>query len=81
MNGIRLVERLSRAYRQTAEGEQVRDRAKEIETRIRRIARLARSVDCSRTADAINVHNMLCFLAPRMLNWAHIGHDKGELTD
>jgi DNA-binding transcriptional LysR family regulator len=45
--GVRLVERLSRAYRLTAEGEQVRDRAREVETGIADIARLAHSVDHS----------------------------------
>src|SRR3954452_7136844 len=39
--GVRVVERLSRSYRLTAEGEQVRDRAKEIEARIAEIARFA----------------------------------------
>src|SRR5947207_13367029 len=43
--GVRVVERLSRSYRLTAEGEQVRDRAKEIEARIAEIARFAGSVD------------------------------------
>ena len=36
--GVRLVERLSRSYRLTAEGERVRDRAKEIEAGIADIA-------------------------------------------
>src|SRR5882757_2189225 len=45
--GVRVVERLSRAYRLTAEGEQVRDRAKEIEARIAGIARFANGVDQS----------------------------------
>src|SRR5712664_4609902 len=37
--GVRLVERLSRSYRLTAEGERVRDRAKEIEAGIADIHR------------------------------------------
>jgi DNA-binding transcriptional LysR family regulator len=45
--GVRLVERLSRAYRLTAEGEHVRDRAKEVEAGIADIARFASSVDRS----------------------------------
>src|SRR5260370_22918270 len=45
--GLRLVERLSRSYRLTAEGERIRDRAKEIETGIADIARFAQSVDRS----------------------------------
>src|SRR5258708_5414848 len=45
--GVRLVERLSRSYRLTAEGERVRDRAKEIEAGISAIAPLSQSVDPS----------------------------------
>ncbi len=45
--GVRVVERLSRAYRLTPEGEQVRDRAKEIEARIADIARFTNSMDQS----------------------------------
>src|SRR3977135_1889679 len=45
--GVRLVERLTRAYRLTAEGERVRDRAKQIESGIADIARFANGVDCS----------------------------------
>jgi DNA-binding transcriptional LysR family regulator len=39
--GVRLVERLSRSYRLTAEGERVRDRARQIETNVADIARFA----------------------------------------
>jgi len=39
------VERLSRSWRLTAEGERVRDRAKEIEASIADIARFAQGVD------------------------------------
>src|SRR4029453_4707816 len=42
--GVRLVERLSRSYRLTAEGERVRDRARQIETNVADIARFAHSV-------------------------------------
>src|SRR6266567_9166919 len=45
--GVRVVERLSRSYRLTPEGEQVRDRAREIEARIADIARFANTVDQS----------------------------------
>lgn len=45
--GVRLVERLSRSYRLTAEGERVRDRARQIETNVADIARFAHSVDRS----------------------------------
>jgi DNA-binding transcriptional LysR family regulator len=47
--GIRLVEWLSRSYRLTAEGERVRDRAKEVDAGIAEIARFAHSVDRSPT--------------------------------
>jgi DNA-binding transcriptional LysR family regulator len=43
--GVRVVERLSRSYRLTPEGEQVRDRAREIEARMAEIARFASTVD------------------------------------
>jgi DNA-binding transcriptional LysR family regulator len=68
--GVRLVERLSRAYRLTAEGEQVRDRAKEVETGIADIARLAHSVDHSpqRVVRVSGPPTLLSrFLAPRLL--------------
>ena len=42
--GVRLVERLSRSWRLTTEGERVRDRAKTIETGIADIARFAKGV-------------------------------------
>jgi DNA-binding transcriptional LysR family regulator len=68
--GVRLVERMSRAYRLTAEGERVRDRAKDIETGIADIARLARSVDRSphRVVRVSGPPTLLSqFLAPRLL--------------
>ena len=68
--GIRLVERLSRAYRLTAEGEQVRDRARGIETGIADIARLAQNADLS-PQRVVRVSGpptfMARFLAPRLL--------------
>jgi DNA-binding transcriptional LysR family regulator len=68
--GVRVVERLSRSYRLTVEGEQVRDRAKEIETRIADIARFANSVDRSphRVVRVSGPPTLLSqFLAPRLL--------------
>lgn len=68
--GVRLVERLSRSYRLTAEGERVRDRAKQIETRIADIARFAHSVDRSpqRVVRVSGPPTFLSrFLAPRLL--------------
>lgn len=68
--GIRLVERLSRAYRLTAEGERVRDRAKQVETGIAEIARLAHSADRSphRVVRVSGPPTLLShFLAPRLL--------------
>jgi DNA-binding transcriptional LysR family regulator len=68
--GLRLVERLTRAYRLTAEGERVRDRAREIETGIADIARFANGVDHS-THRVVRVNGppamMSRFLAPRLL--------------
>jgi DNA-binding transcriptional LysR family regulator len=68
--GVRLVERLSRAYHLTAEGERVRDQAKEIETSIAGIARFAHSVDPSphRVVRVSGPPTLLSqFLAPRLL--------------
>src|SRR5215475_7600426 len=68
--GVRLVERLSRSYRLTAEGEKVRDRAREIESGIADIARLAQSVDSSpqRVVRVSGPPTFLSlFLAPRLL--------------
>lgn len=68
--GVRLVERLSRSYRLTAEGEHVRDRAKGIETDIADIARFARSRDRSpqRVVRVSGPPILLSqFLAPRLL--------------
>ena len=68
--GVRLVERLSRSYRLTAEGERVRDRAKEIEAGIADIARCAQSVDRS-PHRVVRVNGpptfISQFLAPRLL--------------
>ncbi len=68
--GLRLVERLSRSYRLTAEGERIRDRAKEIETGIADIARFAQSVDRSpqRLVRVSGPPTFVSrFLAPRLL--------------
>jgi len=68
--GVRLVERLSRSYRLTAEGERVRDRAKEIEGNIADIARFAHSADRSphRIVRVSGPPILLSqFLAPRLL--------------
>jgi DNA-binding transcriptional LysR family regulator len=68
--GVRLVERLSRSYRLTAEGERVRDRALEIETAIADIAHLARSLDPAqqRIVRVSGPPTFLSqFLAPRLL--------------
>jgi len=68
--GVRLVERLSRSYRLTAEGERVRDRAKDIETAIADIARVAHNADGSphRTVRVNGPPTLITrFLAPRLL--------------
>jgi len=68
--GVRLVERLSRSYRLTAEGERVRDRAQGIETDIADIARVAHSVDRSpqRVVRVSGPPTFVSqFLAPRLL--------------
>lgn len=66
---VRVVERLSRSYRLTAEGEQVRDLAKEIEGRIADIVRLASSTgQSSRVVRVSGPPTLLSqFLAPRLL--------------
>ena len=68
--GVRLVERLSRSYRLTAEGERVRDRARQIETNVADIARFAHSVDRSpqRVVRVSGPPTFVSqFLAPRLL--------------
>ena len=68
--GVRVVERLSRSYRLTPEGEQVRDRAREIEARIADIARFANTVDPlpNRVVRVNGPPSLLSqFLAPRLL--------------
>jgi|SRR5215813_7273981 len=67
--GVRLVERLSRSYRLTVEGEQVRDRAREIEDRIAELARFANSTgQSSRVVRVSGPPTLLSlFLAPRLL--------------
>lgn len=68
--GVRLVERLSHSYRVTAEGERVRDLARNIETGIAEIARYAQSVDPS-PERVVRVNGpptlITRFLAPRLL--------------
>lgn len=66
--GIRVVERLSRSYRLTAEGEQVRDRAREIEDRIADLARFANGTgQSSRVVRVSGPPTLLShFLAPRL---------------
>jgi DNA-binding transcriptional LysR family regulator len=68
--GVRLVERLSHSYRVTAEGERVRDLARNIETGIADIARYAQSVDRS-PERVVRVNGpptlITRFLAPRLL--------------
>lgn len=68
--GVRLVERLARSYRLTAEGGRVRERAREIENGIADIARFANSVDRSpqRLVRVSGPPTLLSqFLAPRLL--------------
>jgi DNA-binding transcriptional LysR family regulator len=68
--GVRVVERLSRSYRLTAEGEQVRDRAREIEARIADIAHFANGLNQSsdRVVRVSGPPILLSqFLAPRLL--------------
>jgi DNA-binding transcriptional LysR family regulator len=68
--GVRVVERLPRSYRLTAEGEQVRDLAREIEGRIADIARVAKSTgQSSRVVRVSGPPTLLSqFLAPRLLS-------------
>src|SRR5205085_2079523 len=68
--GVRLVERLPRAYRLTAEGEKVRERAKKIEAGVSEIARLAKTASTSpeRIVRVSGPPTLLSgFLAPRLL--------------
>src|SRR5260370_2972125 len=68
--GLRLVERLSRSYRLTAEGERIRDRAKEIAPGMADIARFAQSVARSpqRLVRVSGPPTFVSrFLAPRLL--------------
>jgi DNA-binding transcriptional LysR family regulator len=68
--GVRLVERLSRSWRLTAEGERVRERARDVETGFADIARFAQSVDSSphRVVRVSGPPTLLShFLAPRLL--------------
>lgn len=68
--GVRLVERLSRAYRLTSEGERMHARIQEVAAAIDAIARQARSVD-ARTQRTVRVNGpptiINRFLAPRLL--------------
>ena len=68
--GVRLVERRSRSYHLTAEGERVRERLKDIETGIADIARLAHGADPSRNR-VVRVNGpptiISLFLARRLL--------------
>src|SRR5258708_11116615 len=68
--GVRLVERLTRSWRLTADGEKVRDRARTIEAGVADIARLAKGVDRSpeRVVRVSGPPTFLsAFLAPRLL--------------
>jgi len=68
--GVRLVERLARSYRITAEGERVRERARKVEAAIAEIAQLARHADTSpeRIVRVSGPPTLLSgFLAPRLL--------------
>jgi DNA-binding transcriptional LysR family regulator len=68
--GVRLVERLTRSYRLTAEGQRVRDQAKEMEAGVVEITRFAQSVDRS-PHRVVRVNGpptfVAQFLAPRLL--------------
>jgi DNA-binding transcriptional LysR family regulator len=68
--GVRVVERLSRAYRLTAAGEQIRDRARVIEAGIADVARFANGLNQSshRVVRVSGPPALLAqFLAPRLL--------------
>jgi DNA-binding transcriptional LysR family regulator len=68
--GVRLVERLARSYRITAEGERVREQARKIKAGIGEIVRLARDADTSaeRIVRVSGPPTLLSgFLAPRLL--------------
>lgn len=68
--GVRLVERLARSYRITAEGERVREQARKVKAGIAEIVRLARDGDIS-TGRIVRVSGpptlLSRFLAPRLL--------------
>ena len=68
--GVRLVERLTRSYRLTAEGERMRERLKKVEAGIEEIARSARGADPS-PERVVRVSGpptlMSRFLAPKLL--------------
>lgn len=68
--GLRLVDRLTRSWRLTADGEKVRDRARTIESGMADIARFAKGVD--RSPDRVVRVNgpptfLSGFLAPRLM--------------
>jgi DNA-binding transcriptional LysR family regulator len=68
--GVRLVERLARSYRVTAEGERVREQARKVGAGIAEIVRLARDGDTSpeRIVRVSGPPTLLSgFLAPRLL--------------
>src|SRR5258707_2588423 len=68
--GVRLVERLTRSYRITAEGERVREQARRVDAGIAEIVRLARDADTSseRIVRVSGPPTLLSgFLAPRLL--------------
>ncbi|SEP51357.1 DNA-binding transcriptional regulator, LysR family [Rhodospirillales bacterium URHD0017] len=68
--GVRLVERLARSYRITAEGERVREQARKVKAGIAEIVRLARDADISaeRIVRVSGPPTLLSrFLAPRLL--------------
>jgi len=69
--GVRLVERLTRSYRITAEGERVREQARKVKAGIAEIERLARETDSSpeRIVRVSGPPTLLSgFLAPRLLS-------------
>jgi DNA-binding transcriptional LysR family regulator len=69
--GVRLVERLTRSYRITVEGERVREQARKVKAGIAEIVRLARDTDTSpeRIVRVSGPPTLLSrFLAPRLLS-------------
>jgi len=69
--GVRLVERLTRSYRITAEGERVREQARKVKAGIAEIERLAKDTDSSpeRIVRVSGPPTLLSrFLAPRLLS-------------